>query len=396
MPADSLMRRLICSGFALLLAVFVGRDAALAHWRSALPGSVPRILADDPALRLRAADSLLADPASLPGEVQSIHQAAIDFLRQTPLDASALRKLAVIENLRRPGAGQNLVVLAEQVSRRDLASEFALIDAAAQQDNVAVTIRHYDHVLSVYPAAKQQLLPLLASELGERDVRKALAPMASRPWLRDFVQNAVDYDVAPAALMDFYSELSGKIPVTELQAGTIRIVKWLQANNQSAAIGEFADRMPGVAPHQFDQLGFTATTLDPHLAPLSWAFTQGDAVETEIDRQTLIIRVAPENAGLVASRLTHFKPGEYEVTQTVAYSSNAPAARLEWRVTCLDANLTPLWQESPQPGAETATTMARFTVSATCPAQSWGLSAKAAPSQFPSMARIVGLTLKRL
>ena len=390
------MRRLLCSLFAVLLAVIVGRDAALAHWRAAGAGTAPRILAEDPALRLRLADSRLAEGASLQGEAPSIHQAAIALLRQSPLDASALRRLAVIENLRSAGEGHGLVVLAEKVSRRDLTSELLLIDTAAEHDDLAATLRHYDHVLSVYPAARQQLFPLLASEMGEPDVRKALVPMASRPWLRDFALNAVDYDVAPAALMDFYGELAGKIPVTELQAGAVRVVRWLQTNNQSAAIGTFANRIPGMVPHAFDQLGFTATTLDPRLAPLSWALTLGDAIDAESDGQTLTIRVAPENAGWAASRLTFLQAGQFEVTQTVAYAAGAPSAQLEWQVTCPDTKLVPLWQESLQPVAGRATTVSRFTVPSTCPVQSWGLKATAARSQFPSMARIVSLALKRL
>jgi hypothetical protein len=394
------MRRLLCSTLALLLAVIVGRDAALAHWRLAESGTAPVILANDPALRLRAVEMRQAGKArpqvSIQGETQAVHRAASDLLRQNPLDASALRKLAVIENQRRPGAGQNLVALAEQVSRRDLTTELLLIDSTAQQNDVAATLRHYDHVLLVYPAVKQQLFPLLASELGEADVRKALVPLASRPWLQDFAVNAVDYDVAPADLMDFYAEVAGKMPVTLLQDGSIRLIKWLQANKQSAAIGAFADRMPGISAGAFDQLGFTAATLDPHLAPLSWTFAQDEAVETENDGQTLTIRVSPENSGLVASRLTYFNPGKYELMQALAYSSDAPGARLDWQVTCLIGNAAPLWLLSLEPGAGRVSTNSRLTVPPACPAQTWNLRASSSPSQYPSQVRIVGLTLKRL
>ena len=389
------MRSLLCIGLALILAVIVGRDAALAHWRSAAPGSAPHILANDPALRLRAADRLMTDPARLRGNEPAIAQAAVALLRQTPLNSSALRKLAITQSLHQPAAWQSLVALAEQVSRRDLTSELLLIDAAAQQGNVASALRHYDHVLSAYPAAKNRLFPLLASELAEPEFRAALVPLASRPWLRDFVVNAVDYDVAPAYLMDFYSDLSGKVPLPELQAGALRIVKWLLANHRSAFWGDYADRMPGIAPHAFDQLGFTPITLDPRFAPLTWQFFQSDAIETEQNGQKLTIRVGPENGGLAAMRLTWFKPGTFAFGQSVAFFANSPRAQLEWQVTCLDSVSPPLLQQVLPLENAGGPIVAPVTVPDGCPVQEWHLRASAGPSQSPSLAQISGLTLVR-
>ena len=389
------MRRSLCIGLALLLAAIVGRDAALAHWRPDGAGSVPHILANDPALRMRAADSLVTDPASLQGNAPAIRQAAIALLRQTPLDASVLRKLAIAKSLHQPAAGQDLVALAERVSRRDLTSELLLIDAASQQVDVAVTLSHYDHALSVYPAARQQLFPLLASELSEPEVRAALVPLASRPWMRDFILNAVDYDAAPDYLMDFYANLSGKVPLPELQAGAIRVITWLNSNNQAALLGEYAGRMPGIAPHAFDQLGFTPTTLDPRFAPLSWEFTQNDAIATELDGHKLIIRVAPENTGWTALKLTFLPPGAFDMNQSVAYFAGSPRVQLEWQVTCVESNQPPLLQQVVPLENSGFTLVARVTVPAGCPAQAWHLRASAGQSQFPSLVQISGLRVVR-
>lgn len=389
------MRRLLCIGLALVLAAIVGRDAALAHWRSATSGSVPQLLASDPALRLRAADGLISDPIRLQANLPTIRQAATDVLRHTPLNASALRKLAITESLRHPGAWQGLVAMAERVSRRDLPNELLLISAASEQEDVSRTLRHYDHALTAYPEAKHQLFPLLASELAEPNVRAALVPLVSRPWLRDFILNAVDYDVAPADLMDFYADLSGKVPLPELQAGAIRIVNWLNANNQSAALAEYAGRMPGIAPHGFDQLGFTPVTLDPKLAPLSWDFTQNDAIATELDGQKLIIRVAPENAGWAALRLTFLAPGTFDMSQSLAYYAGSPRAQLEWHITCLGSASPPLLQQVLPLATSGAPVVFGVTVPAGCPAQAWHLRASAGQSQFPSLVQIASLKLER-
>ena len=395
MHSELLMRRSLGIVLALILAAIVGREAALAHWRSAAPGSAPHFLASDPALRLHAADSLMSDPIGLQGNAPAIRQAATEVLRQTPLDASALRKLAISESLRHPGEWQELVTLAERVSRRDLASEMLLINAAAQQGDVAVTIRHYDHALLVYPAAKQQLFPLLASELAEPEVRAALVPLASQPWLRDFILNAADYDVAPDYLMDFYANLSGKVPLPELQAGAIRLINWLGSSNQPELLAEYAGRIPGIAPHALDQLGFTPTTLDTHLAPLSWEVTQNDTIATELDGQKLVIRVAPENAGWTALKLTFLEPGAFDMSQSVAYFAGSPRPQLEWQVTCLYRTMPPLLQQVVPLDKSGVTVVARVIVPAGCPAQAWHLRASAGQSQLPSLAQISGLSVVR-
>ena len=387
------MRRLLCFGLALVLAVIVGRDAALAHWRSIGPDSVPGLLAGDAALRLRETDGLMTDLARLPVNAPAINKAAIEVLRSTPLNSSALRKLGVVANLSRPGAGQGLVGLAERVSRRDLDSELFLIDWADQQGNFAQTLRHYDHILMVYPDQKEKLFPPLASGLAEPEVRKALVTFASRPWLRDFVINAIDYDVAPTYLMDFYDDLSGKVSRPDLQDGSARIIKWLLTNNQSAFLGTFADRIPGVSPLAFNQLGFTATTLNPHLQPLSWQFLQSDAIDSEVEGQKMTVRVSPERADWVSLRMTWLKPGEYELIQTVSYFANSPRAHLEWHVNCQDSNKPPLLQQVLSLENAGTPVVARIKVPEGCPAQAWHLRATAAQSQFPSQAQIADLKL---
>ena len=337
----------------------------------------------------------MTDPARLLSSAPEIVQAAEAVLRQTPLNSSALGKLAIARGLGRQPDWPGIAALSERVSRRDLNSELLLIDLAAQQDNMAPVLRHYDHVLSTYPAAKNRLFPLLARELAKPDLRAALVPMASRPWLRDFVVNAVDYDVAPAYLMDFYGDLAGKVPVAELQAGARRILMWLQANHLTASWGEYADRMPGIAPHAFDQLGFTETTLDPRFAPMTWQFFQSDAVETEPNAEKLIIRVAPENGGWAARRLTWLKPGTYAFGQSLAFIAGSPRAQLEWQVTCFDSQSPPLLQQVLPLENAGVPIAARVMVPDGCPVQEWRLRASANRAQSPSLAQISGLSLVR-
>ncbi len=352
----------------------------------------------DPQIRLRASDDLLSRPVALRRNSPEIAAAARQVLRHSPLDARAMRQLGLVAELGRPGSGFAAYALAERISRRDLPTELALIDATARQGAAAtVTLRHFDHALSVYPSVAAQLFGPLASELGDADVRKALAAYAARPWLRTFLSEAPDHDVAPHALMDFYAELSGKVPAAPMQAGAVRMVAWLAANGQHAALAGFAASMPGLAPGALEPIGFTPVTTDPALAPLSWKLRNDEEVAAEPEADGLAIRIAPESTAIAASRLTFLRPGSYAIGQAIAFAPGVPHARLEWEVACLGAPDAPIWQAA-LPGKDTVATdlAAPLVVPAACPAQQWRLRAAGEGSQFAAAATISGLAARRL
>ena len=317
------------------------------------------------------------------------------ILRTTPLSGMALRQLGIAANLHRKDSGLRLIELAERVSRRDLPSERLLIEASARRGDTAAALRHYDHMLSVYPETKAELFPLLAGELTEPDVRQALIAHAAKPWLRDFVVNAADYDVAPESLMAFYAELTGKVPVRDMQDGTVKMLRWMQGNGQGEALAAFAARIPGLPAQTLTELGFSAMTTDERFAPLSWSLRNDGAIEAVADGNRLTLRIAPENAELAATRLTMLAAGQYAVSQNLAYEANAPRARLAWQVACQGGAAAPIWQQELPVDRPSAALVAVFAVPPGCPVQAWQLQASAEVSQFASTARIAGLALRR-
>ena len=287
------------------------------------------------------------------------------------------------------------IALAEQITRRDLPSELLLINSADAQGDVASALRHYDHALSAYPGIREQLLPILASGLSDPEVRRALQPYAAKPWLRDFVVHAASYDITPRSLLEFYAELAGKVPVVDMQEGTIRMIGWLASNQMSAMLGTLVNRMPGVPPGAFDPLGFDAVTSDSRFKPLAWDLVGGSAIANQGGGNSLSVEVPPENAAVMASRMMFLAPGQYEVRQTINYDEGVPRARLTWLVACLGEVRSLLADEAlPFANASNPHVM-RITVPQGCGAQTWQLRASADQSQFASVARIDGLGLTR-
>ena len=389
------MRKVIFIVVAIGLAWLAGQDAALAYWRSDHGGTVPGLWASDPVVRLRASEKLHAQPREFAARSQEIGAAARDVLRRTPLDVQAMRQLGVIADQGRAGAAREYIALAERITRRDLQTELMSLNFSAARPDAAATIRHYHHALSAYPLVNQRLLPIVASQLGEPDVRRALVAYADRPWLRHFVTNAIEYDVAPADLIAFYSDLEGRIPTSELQAGTVRLVQWLVSNGQYSFLSTYASRLPGLAPDAFAVIGLNAITADARFAPLSWTLLNDATVETQADGNALLVRIEPGRAGFAAARMTLLKPGAYEFVQRIDYPADTPPARLEWQVICPENPRQQLLAAEPPPAGTGAVQRPRLTIPAGCIAQFWQLRAAAASEQFASFVRISDLMLTR-
>ncbi len=384
---------------AIALSWLAGQEAALAYWRSdqasAAPGQVPSFWAGDAAVRLHASEQFKARSERLTAEAQAIAAAARDVLRRTPLDVLAMRQLGVLAELRSAGSGRDQIALAERISRRDLTTELLSIDHAALQGdgNAVATIRHFDHALSVYPLAGTQLLPVVASQLGEPDVRRALTAYAGRPWLRDFAINAVEYDVPPAALVEFYADLDGRIPAAELQESAVRLVRWLLSNGQYAALATYARRLPGLSDDAFTAIGVNAATRDARFAPLSWTLLSDASISAQADGDALLVQVEPGVTAFAATRLTLLAPGKYEFVHMLAPLADTPLARVEWQVTCPEAPRRQLLQADLSQAGAGGVRRARLTIPSGCVAQFWQLRAAATASQFASAVRLSGLTL---
>lgn len=384
------MRSLVFIIAALGLAVVAGRDAALAYWRSGPPGAPPALLADDAGVQLRLSDRLTSAPEELAARAQQVDKAARLTLRRSPLDVVAMRQLGVLAELREPGSGRAFIALAERISRRDLKAEFLSIEHAANHAGAIASLPHFDHALAAFPLAKQQLFPFLAAQLGEPGFARELAGYAARPWLRDFVVNAVDYDVAPADLIALYDQLGDRVSQAERQEGTVRLIRWLVATGREDALGTYARRLPGLPANAFASIGFNPMTSNPAYAPLSWTTLNDAGIQTSTEGDALVVTVEPGISGYAASRVTLLGPGTYDFAFKIDHEADVPPAGLEWLVSCPDNPRLNLLQTAPgRPGIQSA----RLAVPARCIAQTWQLHASAAASQYASSARVSAMKL---
>lgn len=389
------LRRLSLTVFSAILAVLVGKDAALAYWRIQGPARAPKAFATDPVLQVRLAERNLPDPAQLSARAGAIAGHARAALRSEPLDAIAMRQLGVVAAVQSAAAGVAYWTTAERISRRDLAGQLLLNEIAAQDGDVAAALAHYDRALLTYPAASEHLYPVLAQALSNPEIRTALTKYADRAWVLAFLGKAIELGSDPADVTGLMAAARVHMPPRDTQRIATVLIGQLVARGQYAAVRELAQQIPGSASGTIDQIVLSSATSDTRLAPLTWAFTNEDAFETALDdKGGLEIRVTSERSGKVAQRVTLLAPGQYQFTQVVSYASGTPHATLSWEVRCQgDASSRPIWKQQLPVAEGNATYRSAFTVPQACAAQSWQLVATAAETQIASTAGISSLSL---
>lgn len=395
---DSVTRpsRLRCSLVllaALPLAVLAAREAALSWYHTRPLASVPA-WAHDPAYALRTTMAPLAPGEQSAARAAAMQTAARIVLRSDPLNAIAMRQLGLAQQLAGSGTGLAELDLAEQLSRRDLAVQLALIEKEAKAGDLPATLRHYDRALMVYPASDAQLFPLLTDALDDRDIRTALVPYVGRGWFGRFAGRALALGADPLAFAALLQETGKQLDAGQAARLWPGVLDRLARSGQSNAARKLAEKLPGLGPGTLDQLGFSEATADPRLGSLGWRLG-GDASVTASfdDKGRLAISIASNRSATAGERITLLEAGTYRIRQQLAYEAGTPRARLTWDVRCLASSRQPLLRAILP--AATGTSEQELVVPKDCPAQVWRLSATADISQVDSAAELVSLVLER-
>jgi hypothetical protein len=389
------MRRLVLIVVSTFPAALAGRDAALAYWRIQETMAAPKVFAADPVLSARRAEHYLSDAELFSARAGAVGSNALAALRNSPLDAIAMRQLGMVAARQQADAGSAHWAAAERITRRDLSGQLLLIEKSAQDGDIAAALAHYDRALLTYPASSQQLYPVLAKALSDPEIRSGLKIYAKRSWIPDFLGKAIELGGDPVAVTGMIADVRAQLAPRDTQLIVTTLIGQLVARGRYAAVCELVRQMPAGASRAIDQIALSPATSDPQLAPLTWALVNDGSFETALDAKGgLAVSVASERSGAIAQRVTLLAPGRYEFTQVVSYASGTPHAALSWNVRCLgDATSRPIWQQQLPLAAGDTTYRSAFAVPEDCTAQSWQLAALAAETQFASTATISGLSL---
>ena len=395
--------RILVPGLIVALALVLGglscRDAGLAYWRGHASDEVPAIFAGDPQIVVTRAEAGLAvaglaDPASRSFNPAKVEANARLALREDPLNATALFELGVALEQERAGDGLAALALSEKLSRREAATQIELERLSALNGNIPSAMAHLDRMFSVSPELAERLMPGVALSLGNPAVLAEAGKYARRGWFPDLIGAAIDAGVSPAGVRGLLGAARGHCDPSVLESLNARLLVHAVTAHDYGAARDVIAHLPVNMRMALGSAGFSAASTDPRLAPLGWALANGIGKGASLaGGDGLALTIAPEQAAILAERVTLIEPGRYDVTQTIAYDAAFPRAALIWDIACEPAMAQPIWHQ-PVPDRPGSTTYrSTITIPPGCLAQHWRLVASGRIGQQASRGQIHQLML---
>lgn len=363
---------------------------AINYWGSGSSRGAPKFVASKPTVRLATNDQQAADrPGFSPALLKN---AAIQSVEEQPLTPGALRTLAMV----RPSDSARLLELAQRASRRDAATQLALLQSASQTGNWDAVAYHLDVMARVKQRSASTLTEGLLPLLAYPEFQAALVPYRDRPWLRTMISQSLGSpgylgyasDLIDRVKPDLRTDTSGTLP--RLLARYIERGDFAGARQRALSLGR-------IKSAQLDSFALTGSAISERFVPFAWNARASPAGRGLFDSKGRIdIEVQPGHTAILLERISTLRAEQYRFEFTVRNDASTPAAKARWTVTCAsDPTVPEVWQQ-PIPHVTKAT---RFTTQITiagCSAQRWRMIAVAPDGQAPSELEIRDLRLTRL
>ena len=241
-------------------------------------------------------------------------------------------------------------IYANRLSKRDLITQLWLIENEVGKGNARGALVHYDAALRTSEYAPSILYPILSSATADPELAPEIAKaLAKKPdWAIPFLYEAVNSAPSPERLVSIFETVkkSGTVLPAQLTAvltaRTLRDYRfdllrraYFVGGGRDAAIGR------GVSNGEFGR--------EPQNLPFDWSFTADEkifagrsAADTNPNDYRLTVQASDGVAGEAVRQLLLLKPGQYRISAQAGNIPAATAARIIWRVACVDKQETPI------------------------------------------------------
>ena len=380
----------------LVTAATIG--TTLGHANPALARQVWPVAAA-PRSALAATQITPGAPASSIASADTLARAAI---AREPVDVAAARTLALVAAVRGDGARSNgWLAYAERLSRRDLATQMALIELAVARGDVTGALVHYDRALSTSARAPDILFPVLVPAVNNPAVVEPMARLlARRPdWWYSFTLQLVQQGAAPPNLYRLLAAERLRVDIPVERDVAIAGMKQLAAAQRVDLAAALYERLvPGQrAGARLNNGGFAPVAPIP---PFDWDLVAGGNVSASMETlpgrgRVLYLNSPDANDGQVAQQLLRLTPGRYALDWL--YGGGAPEGlRARLSVVCLAGQ--PVIAERVDAGLAEGRARPlglRFVVPGDCPAQWLRIDVRAGVDPSATSPWIARMTLVR-
>ncbi|WP_375402491.1 tetratricopeptide repeat protein [uncultured Sphingomonas sp.] len=385
MYRDLIARGLLLAGL-LALGLFTLRVTAGNVFANRNPALAMRFSPDNARALGKSARTLVLTKQT-PDALAETTRLARRALARNPAEIDAVVALGVTYDLAgRTRDAARLFEYSERLSRRDLATQLWLIEAAVRRDDVPGVLRHYDTALRTSRAAPSILFPILVQAVTGTDMIDPLsAVLARRPiwsyqYIQQLAQTGQDFD-AMDALYKALHRRGGLVPEETIASASARMV---EARRFDLAWSLYTTFNPGAGRGGVRDGAFRRIRTAP--TPFDWTLSDVPALSlgaVEDEGGMLRFSTTSGAGGLAARQLLLLTRGPHRLSAKAYDVVAGDAERPELRVTCA-GSAEPL-ARAPIGAADLRGSVvgAAFEVPGGCPAQWLELHVPAADGPTP-------------
>lgn len=322
----------------LAAALASGVSALVGVTQTASPALALRFVPNDAVALVAYNDARLLTEGEQRLSSGSLATVARQALQAQAINAGALRQLATDAEYRGEiAAATRLLLLSEQLSRRDIGTQLQLLEKQVARDNVPGALVHYDRILRTNAAYQPLLFPKLADASSDTSVAgNVVALLASAPpWLEAFLDWAI-YDArAMGNLATVLPAARGQTAAWTEARDAALIRKFVDYGEFRGAFALYARAVGGPASSAVVNSDFART---PRFPPIDWLTADTSNLEVELPATEAGGARYATGADITAKPLVQLlalKPGRYALAERMVHNVGDPASVPRWTVTCV-------------------------------------------------------------
>ncbi len=336
------LRGLVIAALTVPVAVFALLFAFANISRNSAPEVVSRIVPFDAMAPLAVTERrLMAEPAAV--TAATLRETARRSLEGQAVNASAFRLLTFAAAMdRRDNEAERFARLSESMSRRELLTQFWLIERSVQKGDHRGALSHYDKALRTSLNAYQALFPVLLRALSDDQIRAELIPYIDRNprWILSFLLEATGSDATATDSARLLIEAGSRVDGRVSQAIGPQLTTRLINLGEYAIADRYFASQPGRPLGLMQASDLSAVTTDPRWAPFAWhrvgeGTTLGAAIEAAGgDRQTVRVYAGPGDRGPVLRKWFLLASGSYRFSERRRVEIADSGAGMYWELSC--------------------------------------------------------------
>ncbi len=254
----------------------------------------------------------------------SITYTALHALKLEPLNASALRSIALAADARGDTVrAQKFMAHAILFSRRDTVANNWQFTQALAAKNLPRSLRLVDRILRESDDLRLQYLPVLIAGVAEPAGFAALYPLLQEqpPWENEFWSRAASQPNIPAEIAVMRQKLfvyrGQKIPVTPFLVADVHIIRNLIRHGQFDAAKSLHDYLSGIGGDQKNKIvrGEITTDFTSYDSAFDWQLSPQADVQAYVKDtgSGLSVETASNSIGVFARHLVKVNNGRFHI-----------------------------------------------------------------------------------